>query len=361
MKIVTIVGTRPQFIKAAPLSRLFATQAYQWRITELILHTGQHYDPCMSQIFFDQLGLPSPKYDLGIGSGPPGWQIGEMITRIEQVLLKERPDWVLLYGDTNSTLAGALAASKHRISIAHVEGGVRAFSKLPPEEMNRIVADRLSDLNFVPTQTAVANLEREGITEGVHLVGDVMQDAVAENFSLAEKQSEVLDKLGVVDAGYLLATVHRAENTDYPERFEQVLGGLRVLAEDNVIVWPVHPRTRKYIDADFLPSGLRVVEPVSYFDMLVLERHAAAILTDSGGVQKEARWFEVPSVTLLDETEWVETLEGGWNQIAGANIDRIVACTSIALSRPRMARGGVPRSGAVDKIASVILSADPNA
>ncbi len=320
MKIVSIVGARPQFIKAAVLC-----QELRKRHTEVLVHTGQHYDAGMSDVFFNELGIPAPDYHLAIGSGAHGLQTGQMLIRIEEVLLKEKPDGVLIYGDTNSTLAGALAAAKLLIPVVHVEAGLRSFNRAMPEELNRVVADQLSALLFCPTQTAVENLRKEGITLGVHLVGDVMADGLLLARDRARKDSRILEALGLSEKKYLLATVHRAENTDDPSRLRGIFQALEKLAEQEPVVMPLHPRTRRALRSlDLAPSRLRLIEPAAYLDMVRLEESARMILTDSGGVQKEAYWMQVPCVTLRDETEWVELLEDGWNRLAGADPHRIV-------------------------------------
>lgn len=320
MKIVSIVGARPQFIKAAPVGRALRQQH-----TEVLVHTGQHYDHNMSAVFFEELDIPEPDYNLGIGSGPQGQQTGRMLEAIERVLLDEQPDWVLVYGDTNSTLAGALAVVKLHIPLAHIEAGLRSFNRRMPEEHNRVLTDHAADLLFCPTQTAVDNLAREGITRGVNNVGDVMYDAVLHNIGIAEKRSNVLERLELQPKGYLLATVHRAENTDDPIRLAGIVKAFGMLEE--LIVFPAHPRTRAALVAfDLaLPDNVWIIEPVSYLDMLMLEKHARLILTDSGGVQKEAYFFAVPCVTLRDETEWVETVEAGWNVVVGVDMGRVAA------------------------------------
>ncbi|MBN1136381.1 MAG: UDP-N-acetylglucosamine 2-epimerase (non-hydrolyzing) [Anaerolineae bacterium] len=321
MKVVSIVGARPQFIKAAPVSR-----ALRQVIHEVLVHTGQHYDYDMSAIFFDQLQIPPPDYNLEVGSGSHGWQTGTMLIRIEEVLLKEQPDWVLVYGDTNSTLAGALAAVKLHIPLAHVEAGLRSFNREMPEEYNRVLADHAADLLLCPTQTAMDHLAREGVTRGVHLVGDVMYDAVLYNIALAEQRSDPLARLGLAPGGYALATIHRPSNTDNPTQLQAILTTLQALAADYPVVFPVHPRTRQKLSefpASYTPN-LQLVEPVGYLDMLLLERHARLILTDSGGVQKEAYFFAVPCLTLRRETEWVETIDTGWNRLVGGDLASVV-------------------------------------
>jgi UDP-N-acetylglucosamine 2-epimerase len=320
VKVVSIVGARPQFIKAAVLSPVLRREH-----REVLVHTGQHYDEPMSQAFFQELGLPEPDYHLGVGSGSHGEQTGRMLERIEEVLLREQPDYALVYGDTNSTLAGALAAAKLGIRLGHVEAGLRSGNHRLPEEINRIVADHCSDLLFCPTMTAVNNLSREGITAGVHPVGDVMCDLLRQHLPVAEKKSNVLERLGVSPRAYYLATVHRAANTDDAARLADVLDSLQRL--DGPVVFPMHPRTRKAAESASLTmgDGLLAVDPVGYGDMLVLEKRARCVLTDSGGVQKEACLLAVPCVTLRDETEWPETLENGWNVLAGTDPGRIVA------------------------------------
>lgn len=322
MKVATVIGARPQFIKAAPVSRLLRE-----RQTEILVHTGQHYDENMSAVFFDELAIPSPEYNLGIGSGPHGQQTGTMLAKIEEVLLAERPDWVLVYGDTNSTLAGALAGVKLHIPVAHVEAGLRSFNRAMPEEINRVLADHISTLLFCPSQTAVDHLVAEGITSGARLVGDVMADTLAFAAGRARTHSTILEQLGLERGGYLLATVHRPENTDHPERLQSILRAFADIEEP--VIFPVHPRTRKIMDGMPLhhqreTSNPRCISPVGYLDMVQLEQSARLILTDSGGIQKEAYWLGVPCITMRDETEWVETVHAGWNVLVGADRERIV-------------------------------------
>ncbi len=320
IQIVSIVGARPQFIKAAPLSRALRQMAH-----EVLVHTGQHYDYGMSAVFFDELDIPEPDINLGIGSGPHGRQTGQMLIRIEEVLSAEKPDWVLVYGDTNSTLAGTLAAVKLHIPVAHVEAGLRSFNRAMPEEHNRVLTDHASDLLFCPTQTAVDNLACEGISSGVHLVGDVMYDALVYNVDLARRRSDVLKQLEVEPGNYALVTVHRPRNTDDPDRLQNILMALEKIAQDMPVVFPAHPRTRRALSGLFRESRrLHLIDPVGYLDMLMLEQHARLILTDSGGVQKEAYLSRVPCLTLREETEWVETVEAGWNKLVGADCEAIV-------------------------------------
>lgn len=322
MKIISIVGARPQFVKAAPITRELRKNCQ-----EILVHTGQHYDYLMSDVFFEELNIPKPDYNLEVGSGQHGQQTGEMLAKIEEVLLKEKPDWVLIYGDTNSTLAGSLAASKLHIPVAHVEAGLRSFNRKMPEEINRVVADHLSKVLFAPTETAIINLKNEGITEGVYNVGDVMYDATLYNMELAEKKSNILEKFNLKSKEYLLATVHRAENTDTKENLKNILEALNQV--DKTVLLPVHPRTKKQI-AEFglnelvSSKGIMLVDPVGYLDMLILEKHADKILTDSGGVQKEAYFMKVPCLTMRTETEWVETVDSGWNTVVGTNVDTIL-------------------------------------
>jgi UDP-N-acetylglucosamine 2-epimerase len=319
MKVVSVVGARPQFIKAAVLSRELRQEH-----SEILVHTGQHYDENMSAIFFEELGIPEPEYSLQVGSGLHGKQTGAMLAAIEEVLIKEQPDWVVVYGDTNSTLAGALAASKLHIKLAHVEAGLRSFNRIMPEEINRVLTDHISNLLFCPTQTAVNNLKSEGITGGVHLVGDLMYDALQWSLEQAKHKPDPLAELGFVEKGYLLATVHRAENTDDPQRLNGILQAFDALKEP--LVWPVHPRTRLKLDEIHLNPGphIHMIEPVGALEMARLESAARVILTDSGGVQKEAFWLHVPCITLRDETEWVETVEAGANHLCGTDPDKII-------------------------------------
>lgn len=326
MKIVTVIGARPQFIKASMISRIL-----QGFVEEIIVHTGQHYDGQMSAVFFKQLELPTPKYHLGIGSDTHGKQTGRMIEAIETVLYTEQPQLLLVYGDTNSTLAASLAASKLGIPIAHVESGLRSFNKKMPEEINRVVTDHLSALLFCPTEESVRNLQREGIKQHVHLVGDVMYDSVLQYKQLAMRHSDILEKLKLSPSSYYLSTIHRAENTDNPALLAHLLDTLIKL--DHKVVFPMHPRTEKlirqwHLEKYLSASNLIIVKPLSYLDMLNLEYNAKLILTDSGGVQKEAYMLQVPCITLRNETEWVETVAAGWNQIAGIDSGRILQLIS---------------------------------
>lgn len=316
MKIVTVVGARPQFIKAAPVGRALRAAGHR----EVLVHTGQHYADAMSEVFFRELEIPPPDVNLGVGSGSHGFQTGQMLMKLEEVLVAERPDWVLIYGDTNSTLAGALAASKLHLPLAHVEAGMRSYRREMPEETNRVLADHVSDLLFCPTKTSVDNLRREGIRRGIHLVGDVMYDACRFFLPLARKRSRILEALELQPQGYVLMTAHRAETVDDDARLRELID--QVAKIEATVIFPAHPRTRKRLDALRLLSGLpdrfRVVPPVGYLDMLVLEAEARVVLTDSGGVQREAFFLSVPSVILRSETEWPELVASGASVLAGA-------------------------------------------
>ena len=357
MKIVTIIGARPQFIKAAAVSRAIAKHNHLIRktsprtsnplpITEVIIHTGQHYDEGMSYVFFRELEIPEPLYNIGIGSGLHGQQTGRMMEAIEKLLIAEKPDWVLVYGDTNSTLAGALAAAKLHIPVAHVEAGLRSFNRRMPEEINRVVTDHLSTLLFCPSQVAVDNLAAEGITSmrtphsspltpsaapltpNVIITGDVMADALQFAAGKVAMNSDILNRLGLKPQHYLLATIHRAENTDNPGRLENIMSALSELATYEPVVLPLHPRTKKILGDNYTSlstpdTSLKIIEPVGYFDIITLVQSSRLILTDSGGMQKEAYWLKVPCVTLRDETEWVETVETGWNVLTGPDRRKI--------------------------------------
>lgn len=315
---MTVVGARPQFVKAGMVSKALRSRP---EIEESIVHTGQHYDRNMSQVFFAELDIPAPAYELGIGSGTHGSQTGRMLEEIEKVLLQEKPDWVVVYGDTNSTLAGALAAAKLNIPVAHVEAGLRSFNRKMPEETNRVLTDHVSDLLFAPTSSALANLAREGIDHsGALLVGDVMYDAALYYGDRAGRQSRVLEQLKIRSGQYILATVHRAENTNSEDRLRTILTSLRRVSHDIPVVFPIHPRTQKaMVEAEgciALANGIQFTEPVSYLDMAMLEKNARVVVTDSGGIQKEAFFFRVPCITLRGETEWQELIDLGWNRLA---------------------------------------------
>lgn len=343
MKIISVVGARPQFVKLSALSRELRKNH-----TEIILHTGQHYDDELSRVFFSQLSIPRPDYNLGIGSADHGEQTGRMLTGIEQVLLFEKPDLVIVYGDTNSTLAGAMAAAKQQIPVAHVEAGLRSFVRSMPEEINRVLSDHVSSLLFCPTPTAVRNLKKEGISRGVHLVGDVMYDSFRSNLTLAETKSTTMRKLSLKRKDFYLVTLHRAENTDVEENLKKLVSTL--LSLKLKVVFPVHPRTRKRLSRLGLltsllsAENLAILEPVSYLDMLILEKNARFILTDSGGVQKEAFYLKTPCLTLRNETEWVETLKSGSNRLVGLDMDKIIRLTG------KEARPGRPKARSGTKL-----------
>jgi len=341
MKLITIVGARPQFIKAAAVSR--AIQAFnkkRKRIREILVHTGQHYDYMMDKVFFEELELPKSDYHLGVGSGSHARQTGIMLEKIEAVLQKEKPEVVMVYGDTNSTLSGALVAAKLNIPVAHVEAGLRSYNRTMPEEINRLLTDHLSTHLLCPTAQAVRNLLKEGIKDGrtrkVKNVGDVMYDSILYYSKIAEKKSAILHGLNLVNPQsvppgrdnpqYYLVTLHRAENTDDPRRLKSILRALNEIGKNTPTVLPLHPRTKKMMKVHHLFSfkSIKFIEPVSYLDMLKLEKNAKAILTDSGGVQKEAYWLKVPCFTLREETEWVETVKSGWNVLVGTRMKRIV-------------------------------------
>ncbi|HEX8746001.1 MAG TPA: UDP-N-acetylglucosamine 2-epimerase (non-hydrolyzing) [Pyrinomonadaceae bacterium] len=376
MRVLTVVGARPQFIKAAPVSRALGRAG----IEEVLVHTGQHYDRGMSQIFFEEMGIREPDINLEVGSGLHGWQTGQIMVRLEKVLQEEKPDWVLVYGDTNSTLAGALVAAKLQLRVAHVEAGLRSFNRAMPEEINRIVADHLSSLLLCPSRVAVSNLSAEGIREGVHAVGDVMYDALLEYSAEADKRSSILQRIKVEPKHYLLLTIHRAENTDDPERLRAVLKALANL--DSTVVFPVHPRALKALAAAGFVSlsspvddemqaarltldelsldHIRLIEPLGYLDMMNLARHARTVLTDSGGLQKEAYWLGVPCVTLREETEWVETVEAGWNVLAGTDAARITdALRSFKAPGGEATRNLYGEPGASERCVRVLQGARP--
>ncbi len=319
MKFVSVVGARPEFIQATPVSR-----ALRKNHQEILVHTGQHYDYLMSQTFFDELGIPAPDYNLEVGSGSHAVQTAEILVRFEELLLIEKPDCVIVRGDTNSTLAGALVSSKLHIPTVHIEAGERSFDRRMPEEINRLVADKLSSVFFCASQTAVKQLADEGVTKDVHWVGDVMLDANLSNRTLARQKSTVLSTLGLAPVSYGLVTVHRATNTDDPSRLANIVKALSQVGE--TVVFPAHPRTRgalQKLDVQF-GGNVRLIDPVGYFDMMVLEENARIIATDSGGVQREAYFMHKPCITLRDETEWTETVQVGWNKLVGVEVGKIV-------------------------------------
>lgn len=354
MKIASVVGARPQFIKLAPLIKASQRQKHRGSkraIEHLIIHTGQHYDYKMNKVFFDELGIPEPDYNLDVGSGSHGWQTGEMMKRAEEVLIKEKPDLVIIYGDTNSTLAGALASSKLGIVLSHIESGLRSYNRSMPEEINRILADRSSDILFCPTENACRNLRKEGFSNTANNgklidlssndlfaaiqsfplvinVGDVMYDAALLGLEIAEERSNVLERLKLQPKEYHLATLHRAENSGNKERLKNILYAFSEISKEKPVIFPVHPRTKKNLKAFHLDTTalnqVQMIDPVGYFDMLILEKNAYRIMTDSGGMQKEAYFFGVPCITLRGETEWVETLERGTNILTGTDKNRII-------------------------------------
>ncbi len=351
MRVVTIVGARPQFIKGAPVSAALAAAGHE----ECLIHTGQHYDESMSDVFFEELPIRKPDANLGVGSGAPGWQVAEVLSRAEKILREERPDIVLVYGDTNSTLGGALAARKAGFPLAHVEAGLRSFNRDMPEEENRILTDHASDLLLCPTPTAMKNLKREGLARRALHVGDTMYDAVRQFLPIARERSHLLEELGLEPGGYFIATIHRNYNTDDPVVLGRLVGALAAL--DRPVVFPVHPRTRKALaiqpEGDGGPNRIRAIEPTSYLDMLLLQAEAAAVLTDSGGMQKEALFVGTPCVTLRPETEWVETVESGWNVVVGSDPDQIAEAVA-DLKRPKQTPDVFGDGHAAEKIVEAL-------
>ncbi|NLG92237.1 MAG: UDP-N-acetylglucosamine 2-epimerase (non-hydrolyzing) [Clostridiales bacterium] len=357
MKIVTVVGARPQFIKASVVSA-----ALQKNCTEVLVHTGQHYDHNMSDVFFEELGIPKPAYNLGVGSGSHGRQTGEMLMRIEDVLLKEKPDVMLVYGDTNSTLAGALAASKLHIPVAHVEAGLRSYNMRMPEEQNRVLTDHISAWLFCPTQTAMENLKKEGITKGVSISGDVMLDSVLHFLKVAQNnpsKTAIFDQLQIQPKNYRLATLHRAETTDGGlDAIIRIFNAFEKLPQ--LVVLPIHPRTRPLAEEAIAKCGFRnikLIDPVGYLEMLLLTSNACQVMTDSGGLQKEAWFMKVPCITLRQETEWVETLNGNWNVLAKLTTEDIYEKALHTVPDPA-ARGQMPFGDgkASEKIAAALLN-----
>ena len=324
MKIMSIIGARPQFIKCAPVSKEIRKNN-----KEIIVHTGQHYDKTMSNLFFNELKIPKPDYNLGVGSGSHGYQTGKMLIKIEKVLFKEKPDFVLVYGDTNTTLAGALATVKLHIPIGHIESGLRSFDKKMPEEINRIVSDHISNILFAPTENAVINLNKEGIKNGVFQVGDVMYDALVRNIKIAEGKLKILSKFKIEPKQYFLATIHRPSNTDNKKNLKNILSAFSKIEE--TIIFPIHPRTVKFIKnhnlIDKIGKNVIITEPLGYQDFITLEKNAKKIFTDSGGVQKEAYFLKIPCITLRENTEWIETVKDGWNILVGSDKSKIIdAC-----------------------------------
>ncbi len=317
-KIVTVLGARPQFIKASVVSHAMRQSG---QLQEVLVHTGQHFDANMSDVFFEELGMDRPDHFLDIHGGGHGAMTGRMLEQVEKVLLNEKPDAVLVYGDTNSTLAGALAAAKLHIPVAHVEAGLRSFNMAMPEEVNRILTDRVSRWLFTPTAAASAHLRREGVADVlIEEVGDVMYDVALHHGSRVDASGRILAQLGLAPASYVLVTVHRAENTDHEQRLLAIVDGMQGVTQRLPVVWPLHPRTRAMLQKagrlDALAASVKLIDPVGYLDMVQLEKFAALIATDSGGVQKEAFFYQVPCVTMRDETEWVELVDAGWNRLA---------------------------------------------
>lgn len=361
VKIVTIVGARPQFVKAAIVGR--ALRAITG-VQEILVHTGQHYDSGMSDVFFNELRIPCPDYNLNIGSGSHGAQTGRMLEAVERVLQAAPPDWVIVYGDTNSTLAGALAAVKLKIPVAHIEAGMRSFATFQPEEINRVLTDHVAELLFPPTPTAFRNLTREGIcSTKIRLVGDVMYDAALFYAAQAETRSDILRRLHIQNKSYVLATIHRPENTDCPSRLRAIVKGLSEVARDIPVIFPLHPRTRNMLALTQLmgevSGGLRVIDPVGYLDMAMLEKNALVIATDSGGVQKEAFFYQVLCVTLRAETEWTELVEAGWNEVVPpVSAEAVVSGLRKVLCQKPISLGSLFGDGhAAEKIVEALLDA----
>lgn len=356
MKILTVLGARPQFIKAATISRAVRSRG---DTEEVLVHTGQHYDGNMSDVFFEELEIPKPEWNLGIGSGSHGAQTGKMLLEIEKVLLQERPDWTLVYGDTNSTLAGTLASVKLGIPVAHVEAGLRSYNQYQPEEINRVATDAVAQLLFPPTTGAETLLLAAGHAPGkVHNVGDVMYDAALFYGAKADATSQVLARHDLRPGEYILATVHRAENTDEPDRLRAIFEALGCVGKEQPVVLPLHPRTRAALDSGgLLESAMAeclIIDPVGYLDMVALEKNASKIVTDSGGVQKEAFFYGVPCITLRDETEWVELVEGGWNRLVPpgglADAGEIAAAITAEFKMPAIVTAPYGQGDAATKI-----------
>jgi UDP-GlcNAc3NAcA epimerase len=348
MKIITVVGARPQFIKAAAVSNKLRKEH-----EEVLIHTGQHYDKNMSDIFFDELEIPKPEYNISVGSGNHGFQTGSMLIKLEEIYTKEKPDMILVYGDTNSTLAGALCASKMLVPVAHVEAGLRSFNKAMPEEQNRILTDHISDYLFAPTNTAVENLKSENVVKNVYNVGDVMYDAVEHFKTIAERKSTVIRDLNLNGSDYILTTIHRAENTNDINRLKNIIEALNESGKK--VILPLHPRTKKYIEEYGLKlsDNISIIDPVGYLDMISLEMNSSKIVTDSGGVQKEAFFMAKPCVTMRDETEWVETVQNGWNVVVGTDKNKILnAINDFVPTRERENHFG--SGDASDKIVKII-------
>lgn len=352
MKIITVLGARPQFIKASAVSRVLRDMQ---GVEEILVHTGQHFDANMSDVFFEELGIESPRYHLGIHGGLHGAMTGRMLSGIEETLVKEKPDRVMVYGDTNSTLAGALAAAKLHIPVSHVEAGLRSFNRRMPEEINRVLADQLSDQLFASTETAARNLVNEGVDKGrIFEVGDVMYDAALMFSEIASTRKNILGEIGVDAGNYVLATLHRAENTDDPVRLKNLVDALETVAEKTPVILPLHPRTNEKLkQAGLSFNRVKILPPLGYLDMVRLESQASLIATDSGGVQKEAFFYRVPCVTLRDETEWVELIELGWNRLASpaqGNLAVIILAAIGTKGREAMPYGDGKSSRAIAEI-----------
>jgi len=335
LKLMTVVGARPQFIKASAVSRAIKRLSGQ-AVTEIMVHTGQHYDHNLSNVFFEQMAMTLPAYNLNVGSESHGVQTGRMLEKLEGVMMEVRPDWVMVYGDTNSTLAAALAASKLHIPVAHVEAGLRSFNRRMPEEINRILTDHIARLLFCPTKTAVNLLKKEGVSMGVHHVGDVMYDCALFFKNQARTESRILDTLHLEAGHFGLVTLHRPENTDDPKRLTDIWDALNEASQALSLVFPIHPRTRQALEALSLleqhNKGLHIVDPVPFLDMVALEQAAQVILTDSGGIQKEAFFYKMPCITMRDQTEWVETETFGVNRVVGSDKTRILEAWQWALA-----------------------------
>ncbi len=356
VRIMTVIGARPQFIKAAAVGRALASKIATGEVEHILVHTGQHYDANMSAVFFDELNLPAADVNLGVNESRHGAMTGAMLAGIENVLLDRKPDWMVVYGDTNSTLAGALAAVKHHVPIAHVEAGLRSFNRRMPEEINRVLTDHAADLLLCPTQRAVEFLAAEGVRSGVHLVGDVMYDIAM--LYAGRPTSQIMTALGLQPEGYVLVTCHRAENTDDPQRLQAIVEGLGRISRKTKVVVPMHPRTRAKLRSHslVLADSIIAIDPVGYVDMLELERNATMVVTDSGGVQKEAYMFGVPCVTLREETEWQETVDTGWNVLVGTMMERVDEELSRVPAVRSLARPTLFGDGhASEKVVSLLL------
>jgi UDP-GlcNAc3NAcA epimerase len=352
MKILTVIGARPQFVKASVLSK----ELKKHQIDEWLIHTGQHYDTRMSNVFFDELNMKKPDINLAIGSGSHGTQTGQMIEQIETQIISQNPDWVLIYGDTNSTLAAAISAVKLNIPIAHVEAGLRSFNKEMPEEHNRILSDHCSKLLLCPTQNAVNNLKNEGLTDGVFMVGDVMFDAVQE--FLKTDTSNIAINRSNINEEYLVATIHRPYNTDIEKNLIRILKAFSKIPYR--IILPIHPRTKKRLEDlpqsvlnEISTTNLRIIDPVGYYEMLDLVKNSKAVLTDSGGLQKEAMWLKTPCVTLRSETEWIETVNTGWNEIVGNDTDKILNSIN-NLDNRKLSDDGISHNSPCSQIAKLL-------